>query len=265
MSFRVSLDASRTSLEILDDKGTPLTRVPRIPLTNFDKTMEELARILNHLARFRAIQHLRPHSQGPRATLKRTSFDFKLTTDNGLPIPVSPTGAYEVNEDQELTVWFANRNIVKPVYVALFCLTGRWGILKLFPEGRQPSEQLHGQNPIEYPLAMEVPRDTDDDPSDVYDVIRACVYVGVDPPVWDELILPGLRVTSESFPGEAPPAMADLADSESDMEADHSREPKERKKRALRSATQEGQWAFFDLVIHTSRPEPGKEEHVAYD
>lgn len=242
-AFIVSINQHQ-HFEFHDEKGVRLSRLPKISLEDAEGS-KKLAHILRHLARFQAIQGLQ--NSNPQSSLSPANFTFELLDTNEKPLPKASSGKYEIEEGQAITISFVNNKLLKPVHVAFFSLNATWGIEKLSPQGGQPSEEAFGHNPVRCTVEMEIPgKASEDDPSEIDDTIKACVYAGEPPLSWDELALPNLPLEVSLIWPDTPVEAAFVG---YDPVADAHRNPKAV---TTPSTMREGRWAILDFIVHTS-------------
>lgn len=239
--FTLSLDPEN-NFEIHDDQGVKLYGTPKITL-QYENAIQKLGYILRHLARFRAIEG--QQYGGRRNLLPASNFMFELQTIDGVSLPISPSGKYEVVENDIVVAKLVNLETTWPAHVAIFNLNPTWGIQKIYPPGGQPVEETHSDEPIILPMTMEIPDGLG--PESIEDILRAYIYLGEDPPSWDELALPDLP--TEAHMVQHDPPFETVKTVPTYLENRHFKPP-----RALAvTATRSDVWTVLDLTVRTSR------------
>ncbi|KAF3920063.1 Metacaspase-1 [Arthrobotrys entomopaga] len=246
-NFKVSL-SGEGYFKIRDNNSRRLANIPTISISE-DSAVEKLAYTICHLARFRDIKNLQ--SRNELSSLASMPFVFELLTTTGDYIPKSSNGGYEVKENQEVIISFTNRNPARPVYVTFFCLTSAWGIEKLCPLDGSRGYKTWESEPVQDPDPLSFgipPRAGPDDPAEVDDILRACVYYGNDPPSWNGLTLPDLPTQGRAIRiEEALEAVLGVPEN-----GDQARNSKVVKEDGISGVASDGDWAFIDIVVHVS-------------
>ncbi|KAF7184207.1 hypothetical protein CNMCM7691_004832 [Aspergillus felis] len=201
--FLVWLDTDRR-FRIADENGSPLSRVPAIPMDDGDKNespksgVAKLASVLRHLARYLSVRDLR--NRDPRTSLALGNFRCTVTNSDGEDVPKGPSGCYEVRESEVFYIEIKNVRLMRPVYVNLVCTAASWQIMKLNRLDESTGTEVWASEPYVHEMNMIIPETQKEDCQEgVYDLIKAFVYTGPHPPSWDELTLPKLPVDASAI------------------------------------------------------------------
>jgi len=238
----------------IKDKGGRLPRIPKISVKDQDG-VRKIGHILRQVARFRDVLAHRNHD--PSTSLPASSFSFSLLDINEDPIATSPSGIYELAHGQPIIISFTNNLPNARTYVSIFNLNATWGIEKLSPGIGQTAEKVTYYPLRLDPLEMQIPgKAHEEDPDDIDDIFRAYVYVGKEPPVWDELILADLPLTAAELGVETAKAALVPPDALRNAKKYESAGP---------TADERGRWTVLDIKIHTTRKEKGDESKYLED
>lgn len=217
--------------------------VPQVQ-SNDPDAIEKLEYILQHLTRYQAIKN--GSYRGSRRSLSPTAFKFEMTTNDSSAWPSITDGTYVVNHGDEVIFEFASLNPTHSAHVAIFSLNPSWGIMKLYPAGAQPMEALNGLESIKVEVTMEIPVHLEYRP--ILDIIRAYVYVGENPPNWNELVLPDLpadsRKLKEGF-------LFESVELDSETTTFRHPRPKKQNSKAGTSAMEDDVWTSIDIRVQT--------------
>jgi hypothetical protein len=222
-TFRISAE-NPPYFVILDGDGLPLARIPQIRLDDKQKT-EKLIHVLQHLARFRAIESLKNYN--PYSSLRPKNFSFNLLDEELTPLSKNASGKYDVQHEDIVHVFVVNKSQFESVHVTIFELNATWGIRKIH------AEQTIEDYPVTRRLRMRIPPPTSpQDPAEINDTIRVIVCTGTRIPSWDTIQLPDITLDRDSSNW--------FRNTDDDAVANNIP--------AMRATL----WQFLDLVIHTS-------------
>ncbi|KLU92422.1 hypothetical protein MAPG_11368 [Magnaporthiopsis poae ATCC 64411] len=188
-------------VEIQDCDGQRLPWLPAISLGRAGAA-KRLARLVQHVARFRAIKALRYGVPEPENRLPPEQFKLAAYDEDGVPLPKTASGDFEARSGQRVKVELtdvgkhetaisAGTEPLPPVYGVIFHLSDQFGILQKSPPRGYPPFQLF-RSDTDRPFVrgvMEIPAGREKNPAAVRDTFRAYVYSGFRRPSWDELEL----------------------------------------------------------------------------
>ncbi|KAF9765220.1 hypothetical protein IL306_002545, partial [Fusarium sp. DS 682] len=183
-AFNVLLDENYEFV-IQDEHKQRLRWVPRVSQLD-GNDVENLACVLRHLARFRAIA--RAEYSPSQGTLDSHNFHFRLEDKNRKPLSMGSSGTYEVMERQEFLCSIANLKDQR-AHFAVFSLNPVWEIMRLHPYQDLEISAVEASVREEFAFGTFLRVFQEDS---IEQTIRAYIYVGDNPPTWDELALPKL-------------------------------------------------------------------------
>ncbi|KAJ4014188.1 hypothetical protein NW752_005905 [Fusarium irregulare] len=240
----ITFDPAKRGFLVKTRQDNGMRQLPVIAIDDGD-LIPKIMYLLKHLARFHALKNFDhgPHSK----RFQPDYYSFELLEYEGGALN-SSEGLFQAEEEQEVTVRFTNNSSVDNVHVAIFTFNATHGIERLCPSEGQPTEQVpHGkERPMTCDLGLYIP---DAESLEAIDVYRAYVYVGENPPSWDELILPDVPAEASQVPTgltvEAHPEM-ELSSGEGTRNG-----KKIKKKRVLDESGSE--WGILEFTVRTAR------------
>ncbi|GAW15107.1 hypothetical protein ANO14919_045160 [Xylariales sp. No.14919] len=248
--FIVSIDDATERLEIRDSQDVRVSRVPAVSVDG-EGAGAKILHILNHLARFKALQSLNYIS--PSTSLSTSQYVLEMLGPDGNPLEIS-NGVYQARDNQDVTARFVNKSVERNVHVAIFMFNATWSLERMYPEDGQPTAQVApGEDQaatVDLTMCIPPERAHPDDPPHARDLLRAYVYVGAHPPSWDELLLPDIPANADLIPTglQVDPL---LGDGEGEG-GDSSRNGKRSKRRQVTQVNSSRQWTVLDLWVHTT-------------
>ncbi|KAH6974440.1 hypothetical protein BKA56DRAFT_94633 [Ilyonectria sp. MPI-CAGE-AT-0026] len=251
--FLVSLNRNTRSIEICDGRGARLHRVPAVPIDD-EGAVAKVAYMLKHLSRYKALANL--DYGRPPDSLATDSYRFELLDRHGQALqPATTDKTYHVENGQAVTVRFANQSTTENVQVAMFMFNATWGIERIYPEDGQPTAQAvpSDTQALLCGLDMYIPPPAHtDDPPDIYDLIRAYIYVGDHPPSWDELLLPDVPPDADLLPVDLPvePVLEEDLGGGSDDDT-RNKKPKRPSRKPHKVTAAIDPWNMLEFRVHT--------------
>jgi hypothetical protein len=240
----ITFDAIKRGFLVEARQNNGMRQLPTIS-ANDENVIPKVLCLLKQLARFHALKYFNhgPHSKH----FQPDDYSFELLEYQGGGLK-SSEGVYQAKEDQEVTVRFTNNSAVDNVHVAIFTFNATYGVERLCPSEGQPTEQVPRgkERPMTCDLGLYIP---DSESLEARDVYRAYVYVGDNPPSWDELILPDIPANASQVPTD----LSVEATPETDLKGGEvTRNGKKiKKKRALDDNGYE--WGILEFTVRTLR------------
>lgn len=244
LDHSITFDAVKKGFLVEARQNKGMRQLPTIA-SNDENVIPKVLYLLKHLARFHALKYFNHGTHSKR--FQPDDYSFELLEYQGGALN-SSEGIYQAKEDQEVTVRFTNNSAVDNVHVAIFLFNATYGTERLCPSEGQPTEQVPRgkERPMTCDLGLYIP---DSESLEARDVYRAYVYVGDNPPSWDELILPDIPANASQVPTD----LLVEAIPETDLKGgDVTRNGKKiKKKRAFDENASE--WGILEFTVRTTR------------
>ncbi|EPS39708.1 hypothetical protein H072_6503 [Dactylellina haptotyla CBS 200.50] len=187
----------RHDIEIYEG-GKRIPRLPKIP-TNDKDWIVKVSYLLNHVARFRALNEIKNDMIDLEDSLDRNWVTFQVArTDYKGGIVKSGSGKkLQVQEHTELEFTFtlSDKSPLDHVYLGVYAFSPSWSVQKVHPGPGQPLIKVRRGTTETFWLQPEIPlASTADDPEIVEDTVKAFVCTSQE--TWEEIELPDLPVNA---------------------------------------------------------------------